>query len=71
MTKIYYDYNARFAQTDRAEIIRKGYGRVAPIIPTKGVKVQTVELTDSEFIEWAAAKRRAEETVWNGFGGRR
>jgi hypothetical protein len=71
MTKIYYDYNARFAQSDRADLIRKGEGMLTPITPTKGVKVQIIEVDAAELRIWLAAKESATANAFAGFGGRR
>lgn len=74
MTTIYHEYSKQLAESSRDEIIRNGWGTTTPAKPVAGrtgTKVQILELTESEFVEWAAAKRNAEANVWAGFGGRR
>lgn len=74
LTTIYYEFSKQLAGSSREDIIRNGRGTTTPATPVKGrtgTKVQILELTESEFAEWAAAKRNAEANVWKGFGGRR
>lgn len=71
MTTIYYDYDARFSKSDREFLIHNGRGTLTPVQPVRGVKVQTIEVTDEELAIWYAAKDFNESHVWKGFGGRR
>ena len=65
---VYHEFSKGLADSDRADIIRNGWGTTTPATPVEGktgTKVQVVELTIAEFAEWAAAKRRTGETLWN------
>ena len=64
---VYHEFSRQLADSDRADIIRNGWGATTPATPVggrTGTKVQVIELTVAEFAEWSAAKRRTAETLW-------
>lgn len=67
---IYHEFDKRLANSDRAIIIRNGWGETTPAKSTKHTKVQVVEMTAGEAAEWLGAKMRNAADLWKGFGGR-
>ena len=64
---IYLEYSKHLPESDRTEIIRKGWGTETPVTAIKGrtgTKVQKVELTETEFREWTTAKAIASNNLW-------
>jgi hypothetical protein len=55
---IYHEFDKRLANSDRAIIIRNGWGETTPAKSTKHTKVQVLELTEAEAAEWHAAYDR-------------
>lgn len=67
-TTIYHEFSKQLPDSDRAEIIRNGWGSTTPVAPVAGrtgTKVQVLELSAAEFADWAAAKRNAAANLWN------
>ena len=67
---IYHEFSKVLPESSREEIIRNGWGTTMPATPVAGrtgTKVQVLELTVAEFAEWAAAKRRTTETLWDAW----
>ena len=62
---IYYEFGKRLRNSDRAEIIKCGWGTETPSVATKHTKVQVVGLTSEEAAIWLAAKERNTANLWN------
>ena len=67
---IYHEFSRHLPESDRAEIIRCGWGSTTPVKPIKGrtgTRVQVIEVTEDEYAVWLAAQERTKATLWDAW----
>ena len=66
-TTVYNVILRRWGRSEKEQLVRHGWGQTMPLTTVKGEVLETFELTDAEFAEWTAAKRKTESTLWDAW----